>query len=169
MDEIMHQRGDEHRLAGARQPGHAETDGGRDNVGGALAKGGEGDAGFVGKAREVQSGSIRRGEQDRCRHRGGGAKGLFVVGRRFGADDLELARPEEGDDAAGARAKLRPFVMIEIDHGEAGGRKLVADLVAQRRIAAADQFERAFLDGGVVADQEQRARAAAERGAIESA
>ena len=41
-DEIVHQRGDEHRLARAREPGHAEFHIGRDKVGGEVADAAQG-------------------------------------------------------------------------------------------------------------------------------
>ena len=41
-DEIVHERGDEHRLAGAGEPGHAELERGRDEAAGEIADAAEG-------------------------------------------------------------------------------------------------------------------------------
>ena len=47
-DEIVHERGDEHGLAGAGEPGDAEPDGRRDQVAGEIADAAKSVAGGVG-------------------------------------------------------------------------------------------------------------------------
>jgi hypothetical protein len=57
MDQVVDQRGDEDRLAGAGEPGHAEAERGRDQPGGALGERGERQPGLVGDGGKAQVGT----------------------------------------------------------------------------------------------------------------